>query len=76
MYQPGLLFIPFGLTKAYQITRPRHEQLRAGIDFHHAAVDAVSLDDDVVHLEDGTDLGYDVLVVATAPCSSPRRRRG
>jgi sulfide:quinone oxidoreductase len=76
VYQPGLLFIPFGLTKAYRITRARHEQLRTGIEFHHAAVDAVSLGDDVVHLEDGSELGYDVLVVATGAVLEPEETEG
>src|SRR5579859_5301193 len=65
VYQPGLLFVPFGLARAEEIVRPRLRQLRNGIAFHEAAVDAVSLDDDSVHLEDGTVLDYDVLVVAT-----------
>ena len=28
VYQPGLLFVPFGLTGQGRITRPRHGQLR------------------------------------------------
>ena len=30
VYQPGLLFVPFGLADPDEITRPRHRQLAAG----------------------------------------------
>ena len=33
VYQPGLLFVPFGLTHAEDIVRPRDRQLRDGIAF-------------------------------------------
>src|SRR5690349_16678788 len=65
LYQPGLLFVPFGLTHPEEIVRPRSRQLHAGIDFCEVEVDRVAIDADEVHLSDGTTLGYDVLVVAT-----------
>src|SRR5205823_2773339 len=65
VYQPGLLFIPFGLASPASLTRPRHSQLRPGIEFRCAEVDRVDLDQNKVWLADGTALGYDVLVVAT-----------
>ncbi|MEO3859597.1 FAD/NAD(P)-binding oxidoreductase [Acrocarpospora sp. B8E8] len=65
VYQPGLLFVPFGLADPDEIVRPRHRQLDDGITFHRAAVDRVDLAADVVRLADGAALGYDVLVVAT-----------
>ena len=36
VYQPGLLFVPFGLTGIEEIVRPRRRQLRNGIVFHEA----------------------------------------
>jgi len=76
VYQPGLLFVPFGLARAEEIVRPRKRQLRNGIAFHEAAVDTVSLDDDSVRLEDGTVLDYDVLVVATGVRLQPEETEG
>ena len=76
VYQPGLLFVPFGLATADEIVRPRSEQLRKGIDFRVAAIDRVSLDDDVVHLEDGVDLPYDVLIVASGARLQPEETEG
>jgi sulfide:quinone oxidoreductase len=31
VYQPGLLFIPFGLAHTEEIVRPRHQQLHEDI---------------------------------------------
>jgi sulfide:quinone oxidoreductase len=65
VYQPGLLFVPFGLSHAEDIVRPRVRQLHRHIGYHQSPIDHVDLDAEQVHLADGTTLGYDVLVVAT-----------
>jgi sulfide:quinone oxidoreductase len=65
VYQPGLLFVPFGLTHPEDIVRPRARQLHRGIGFIESAVDRVEIEANEVHLADGQVLGYDVLVVAT-----------
>ena len=76
VYQPGLLFVPFGLAKTEEIVRPRRRQLHKGISFHETEVDHVALDDDRVHLADGTVLPYDVLVVATGARLAPEETEG
>ena len=76
VYQPGLLFVPFGLTDAEDIVRSRRRQLRDGIDFHRADVDRVDLGADSVHLENGATLPYDVLVVATGARLQPEETEG
>ena len=58
VYQPGLLFVPFGLTHAEDITRFRRRQLRSGVAFHETEVDHVDLERERVHLSDGTVLPY------------------
>jgi sulfide:quinone oxidoreductase len=65
LYQPGLLFVPFGLARADELVRPRAAQLRSGIQFHQAAVDAVDVAAQTAVLDDGSTLAYDVLVVAS-----------
>jgi len=65
VYQPGLLFVPFGLADGDEIVRSRHHQLHSGIEYRQVPIDHVELDTDSVHLEDGAVLDYDVLVVAT-----------
>jgi sulfide:quinone oxidoreductase len=76
VYQPGLLFVPFGLTKVEDIVRPRRRQLRSGITFHETEIESVSLDDEEVLLGDGTRLAYDVLVVATGARLLPEETEG
>ena len=37
VYQPGLLFVPFGLTQAEDIVRPRSRQLHKDIEYRETA---------------------------------------
>ena len=76
VYQPGLLFVPFGLADLDEITRPRHRQLHAGIRFRRAAVERVDLGREAVLLDDGTVLSYDVLVIATGARLVPEETEG
>ena len=73
VYQPGLLFVPFGLADADEIVRPRRRQLRGGITFHQNEVVEVWAERNEVLLDDGTMLPYDVLVVATGAQARPGR---
>ena len=76
VYQPGLLFIPFGLTHPEDIVRPRSRQLHRGIVYQQCAVDHVDMQANQVHLADRTTLAYDVLVVATGAVLVPEETEG
>jgi sulfide:quinone oxidoreductase len=76
VYQPGLLFVPFGLASLDEIARPRARQLRRGVVFHEAEVAWVELDHDEVVLLDGEVLPYDVLVVASGTRLQPEETDG
>jgi sulfide:quinone oxidoreductase len=76
VYQPGLLFVPFGLAEHRDLVRPRRCQLRAGIDFRRALIDRVELDADQVLLGDGAALDYDVLIIATGARLLPQETEG
>jgi len=76
VYQPGLLFVPFGLAEPSRLVRPRHRQLHAGVGFRQAGIGHVDLAADQVHLADGTALGYDVLVIATGARLLPDETEG
>jgi sulfide:quinone oxidoreductase len=76
VYQPGLLFVPFGLAQVEEIVRPRRRQFRNGVMFHENEVESVALDKDEVLLDDGTRLPYDVLVVATGVRLQPEETEG
>ncbi len=76
VYQPGLLFVPFGLADVDDIVRPRRRQLRDGIEFRQEEVDRVDLEANLVHLGDGAGLPYDVLIVATGTRLQPEETDG
>jgi len=76
VYQPGLLFVPFGLTHTEDIVRPRARQLHDGIDFRLGEIDAVDLETDTVRLADGSALAYDVLVLASGATLLPEETEG
>ena len=76
VYQPGLLFVPFGRADMRRITRPRWAQLRSGISFCQARMDHVDIGNDRVYLGNGTALGYDVLIVATGARLLPEETEG
>jgi sulfide:quinone oxidoreductase len=76
VYQPGLLFVPFGLAEVDEIVRPRRRQLHDSIVFHEQEVDRVDLDHDRVILADGGLLRYDVLIVASGARLQPEETGG
>ena len=76
VYQPGLLFVPFGLADPDHIVRPRERQLHKGIAFRLAAVERVDIDERIVTLEGNETLPYDLLVVATGARLLPDETEG
>ncbi|MGI8708926.1 MAG: type III sulfide quinone reductase, selenoprotein subtype [Actinomycetota bacterium] len=76
VYQPGLLFVPFGLTHSEDIVRARSRQLHPGISYKQSPIDTVDIEANVVHLSDGTTLSYDVLIVATGATLVPEETDG
>ena len=44
VYQPGLLFVPFGLADVDELVRQRRRQLRGEIVFHECEVESVQLE--------------------------------
>ena len=76
LYQPGLLFVPFGVYRPEQLVRPKRRLLRRGVRYVRATVDRVDLDGRFVHLRGGTALEYDALVVATGTRVAPEETEG
>ncbi len=76
VYQPGLLFTPFGSPEPRSLVRPRRAQLHAGIGFREAGIDRVDLDADRVYLDDSSALDYDALVIATGARLLPEETEG
>jgi len=76
LYQPGLLFVPFGLADPHELVRSRRRQLRSGVEFHQVDVESVALDRQRVLLAGGGELPYDVLVVASGTRLLPGETEG
>ena len=76
VYQPGLLFVPFGLSEPDEIVRKRDRQLRKGIEYHLSAIESVDVEAQTVALENGESLGYDVLLIATGARLLPEETEG
>jgi sulfide:quinone oxidoreductase len=76
VYQPGLLFLPFGVHRPERFVRSRAAQLRPGVHLWLGPVDRVDLAARTVLLDDGDVLRYDVLVVATGVDLLPEETPG
>ena len=70
-YQPGYLFMPFGIYTTTDIVRSRHRFLADGIDLVLTEIDRVDPAYKTVLLADGQRLGYDYLVIATGVSPRP-----
>ena len=75
-YQPGYLFIPFGVYTPDEVTKPAAKFVPPGVDWVTAEVDRVVPEDDKVVLTDGTTLTYDQLVIATGTTPRPDQTPG
>jgi sulfide:quinone oxidoreductase len=76
VYQPGLLFVPFGLADAGEIVRSRRAQLHPGIEFRRGEVELVDVARSRVRLAGGGSVPYDVLVVASGCKLVPEETEG
>ena len=65
VYQPGLLFLPFGLLERDQLIRPVRRVLHRGVEWRRARIDRVDTGASRVHLVDAPPVDYDVLIIAT-----------
>ena len=76
-YQPGFLFIPFGLYHPLEVTRPKSEFLPPGVEFIQSGVDVIEPDEKRVRLtRDGVHLSYDILIIATGTQVRPGETEG
>ncbi len=76
VYQPGLLFVPFGIYDADDVVRPRRRQVHAAVDYRQSVIERVLPDENEVELADGVRIPYDVLVVASGTRIAPEETEG
>lgn len=75
-YQPGYLFIPFGLNAPEQIRRTKHALIGDDVELVLAEVDMVDPGARAVTLTDGRTLSYDYLVIASGTTPRPDQTPG
>jgi sulfide:quinone oxidoreductase len=76
VYQPGLLFLPFGARDEKKILRPRAKTLHREVRWVNQAVDRIEKETREVVLDDGERLAYDLLVIATGSHIHPEETEG
>jgi sulfide:quinone oxidoreductase len=75
-YQPGYLFIPFGINRPDQIRRSKHSFIADGVELLMAEIDRVDAEAKVVTFTDGRTVGYDYLVIASGTSPRPDQTPG
>lgn len=75
-YQPGYLFLPFGMIEPDQVRRSRHTFLHDGVTLVLSEVDRVDPEARRVDLTDGRTLDYDYLVIASGTSPRPDQTPG
>ncbi len=76
LYQPGLLFLPFGADDEDRDVRPRAKTLKSRVEWIQKSVRLVEPEKKSVVLEDGASVGYDRLVLATGSDIHPEETEG
>lgn len=75
-YQPGYLFIPFGIYEPDEVVKPIKKFLPSSAEYIQKAIEKVIPEKDQVILEDGQVLSYDILIIATGTDIAPEEIDG
>lgn len=75
-YQPGYLFVPFGVYTPEEIVKPKRRFIPEGVEMVMGEIDRVVPEENAVLLADGTRLAYDQLVIATGTTPRPDETPG
>ncbi len=75
-YQPGFLFMPFGLYSEKDVVKPKRQFIGAGVEYVEAKVDRIDAEKNRVNLASGQTLDYDLLIIATGAKTVPEQTEG
>ena len=75
-YQPGFLFIPFGLYNRKDVVRQGQKFIPAGVTSVYKRIDTIDHENNKVTLIDGVALNYDILIIATGTRIIPEETPG
>ena len=71
MYQPGLLYIPFGRAREQELFRDEREVLDRRVSFVVDAAKRIDVENNRIETESGRTYDYDYLVIATGSRLAP-----
>ncbi len=75
-YQPGFLFIPFGIYNKSDVVKPKSDFYPVGVNVVFSEIDRVVASENKVLLTDGKILYYDFLIIATGVQTYPEETNG
>ena len=75
-YQPGFLFIPFGIYNRNDVIKPKGDFFPSGVNVIYSDIDRIEGEKNVVHLDGGKLLHYDFLIIATGAETRPDQTPG
>jgi sulfide:quinone oxidoreductase len=75
-YQPGFLFLPFGIYSPDDVIKPKRRLIPHAVDYVEAQIDRVDASRSRVLLHTGASLDYDLLIVATGANIAPDQTEG
>ena len=75
-YQPGFLFIPFGIYSKNMVVKPRRDYIPGSVEFILAKADIIEPDKNRIILENNVKVDYDLLIIATGTRIAPEEIKG
>jgi sulfide:quinone oxidoreductase len=75
-YQPGYIFIPFDMYTPEEVCKPTEEFIPEGVNFINEKIEIILPDENKVVLDDGKEIAYDILIIATGTRPSPEETEG
>jgi sulfide:quinone oxidoreductase len=75
-YQPGFLFIPFGMYTRNDVIKPKSDFFPVGVNVIYSEINKIEPGKNKVILVDGVTLKYDYLLIATGTRTAPEETEG
>ncbi len=75
-YQPGFLFLPFGIYDEHEIQRPITKHIPHGIEFINASIDHIEPEKNCVVLTGNIEIPYAILIIASGCTIAPEETEG
>ncbi len=75
-YQPGFLFLPFDIYTTSQVKKNGKKFIPRGVNYVQKKIELIVPEANKVELENGENLNYDILIVATGSKIAPQEIEG